>query len=268
MASVRMTNSLRLQLSNAAGEVFKAANPLSEILPDEIHETIRSELKNSPYQKYMEATTKLREYEVIKDNLVTANEMQRFPESGPLPYSGYSMLNKGAYPGICNVTAVRFLYPVCKEETTEEKITNLRNGKASDYKYWQSTEISLKSPLALYFPNEEDSRPRLTVSWEEINVKERDNVMRAVFNSVKAKEDHLEGFQNYRNQIRDLVEECNTVKQMLDAWPAGENLLPSEVIAKLHQKADKVNRVNRVKEKINFDTTAANQVILTAKLAS
>jgi len=268
MASVRMTHNLRNLLTHAAGEVFKAANPLSQMLPDEIHETIRSSLKNNPYQKYMEATAKLREYEVIKDNLKTKTEMQRLPESGPLPYSGYSMLNKGAYPGISNVTAVRFLYPVRPEETTEEKITNLRNGKASDYCYWQSTEISLQSPLALYFPNEEDSQSTITVSWEEINVKERDNVMRAVFNSVKAREDRQEGFQNYRNQIRELVDECNTVKQMLDAWPAGENLLPSEVIAKLHQKADKVTRVNRVKEKINFDTTAANQVILTAKLAS
>lgn len=267
MASVRMTNDLRHKLINAAGEVFKAANPINEILPDGIHETIRSSLKNSPYQKYMEATAKLREYEVIKDNLKTKSEMQRLPESGPLPYSGYSMLNKGTYPGISNVTGVRFMYPVRSEETTEEKITNLRNGKASDYSYWQSTEIILKSPLALYFPNEDISHT-ITVSWEEIDVKERDNIMRAVFNSIKTREDRQEGFQNYRNQIRDLVDECNTVKQMLDAWPAGENLLPSEVIAKLHQKADKVTRVNRVKEKINFDTTAANQVILTAKLAS
>lgn len=268
MASVRMTNDLRYRITTRATEVFKAANPLSEILSDEMHETIRSSLKNSPYQKYMEATTKLREYEVLKDNLKTKNEMQNLPESGPLPYSGYPMLNKGAYPGIYTVTAVRFLYPSnTSEATSAEIISNLCQNRASDYDYWSSTEINLKSPLALYFPTEENS-PSITVSWEEIDVKQRSNVMRAVLGCVMARQKREQDLRSYRGQIQDLVAECNTVKQMLDAWPAGENLLPSQVIEKLHQKADKVNRVKQVKEKINFDTAAANQVILTAKLAS
>ena len=44
-----------------------------------------------------------------------------------------------------------------------------------------------------------------------------------------------------KDWVRHLLNKCQTVKQFLDAWPAGENVLPSDVLEKHSQKTKQRN---------------------------
>jgi hypothetical protein len=75
-----------------------------------------------------------------------------------------------------------------------------------------------------------------------------------------------EAENDYRHKVRDLLARCNTLKQLLEVWPAAENLVPSEYVVKLHEKVTRKQRAQSVKEEINFNPEDVNHVVLTAKL--
>ena len=72
--------------------------------------------------------------------------------------------------------------------------------------------------------------------------------------------------REYRTKINDLLTKCNTLKQLLDVWPAAENLVPSHYMSKLYEKVTRKQRAAAVREQISFDQDEVNQVVLTAKL--
>jgi len=78
--------------------------------------------------------------------------------------------------------------------------------------------------------------------------------------------ENKEAEHQYRHKVRDLLERCNTLKQLLEVWPAAENLVPSEYVCKLHEKVTRKQRAQSVKEEINFNPDDVNHVVLTAKL--
>ena len=72
--------------------------------------------------------------------------------------------------------------------------------------------------------------------------------------------------RNFFKGVRDLLSQCNTVKQLLTAWPAAEKLLPTDVIHKMHQKVERKFDADAAKARANFDPTEANTTMLTAAL--
>jgi len=72
--------------------------------------------------------------------------------------------------------------------------------------------------------------------------------------------------RNYNSSIRELLESCTTLKQLLEIWPAAESLVPNDRLQKMHTKITRVERAKQIKEEVNFDPTIANQTVLTAKL--
>ena len=79
-----------------------------------------------------------------------------------------------------------------------------------------------------------------------------------------------ENFYNKRNtfedKIKNLLVQCNTVKQAIEAWPGIEKLLPDDVVQKMHVKQTRKQRAAAVREDVEFDATEANQAILTSNL--
>ena len=70
----------------------------------------------------------------------------------------------------------------------------------------------------------------------------------------------------YQVKLKSLLESTNTVGQFLEAWPGGEYLLPPTVIQKLNTKITRQQAAKKVKEEIDFDADACNNIALTAKL--
>jgi hypothetical protein len=70
----------------------------------------------------------------------------------------------------------------------------------------------------------------------------------------------------YSTKISELLGNCTTVKQMLLAWPAGESFVPDENKRRMYEKVTRIERAERIKEKVQFDDSFVNEVVLTAKL--
>lgn len=79
---------------------------------------------------------------------------------------------------------------------------------------------------------------------------------------AQAREDR----QTFHRGVRDLLNQCNTVKQLLTAWPAAEKILPTGVIQKMHEKVERKFDAEAAKVRANFDPTQANTTMLTAAL--
>ena len=82
----------------------------------------------------------------------------------------------------------------------------------------------------------------------------------------RAREEHDEKQRTFNKKIESLLHNCNTVKQATETWPGIEKLLPDNVIQKMHQKQSRKERAATVRQKVDFDTTEANQAILTSNL--
>jgi hypothetical protein len=72
--------------------------------------------------------------------------------------------------------------------------------------------------------------------------------------------------QDYSTKIRNLVNECTSLKQMLMAWPAGESFVPDENKRRMYTKVTRIERAEKVKRDVQFDDASINEVVLTAKL--
>ena len=82
----------------------------------------------------------------------------------------------------------------------------------------------------------------------------------------RAREAHNEKRKAFDNKIESLLNNCNTVKQAIEAWPGIEKLLPDSVIQKMHTKQTRKERAAAVRQQVDFDATEANQAILTSNL--
>jgi len=104
------------------------------------------------------------------------------------------------------------------------------------------------------------------VSFNQLVEQDRNEIM-VYANSASEKEAaHSTARYDFRESILQVIRSCNTVKQLLDVWPAAEKLLSPETIQKLHTKVTRKIDADAVRERANFDPNAANQVILTSAL--
>ena len=95
---------------------------------------------------------------------------------------------------------------------------------------------------------------------------ERARVVEILDTYEKRYQDYKDSRANYYATIDSLLDGCTTLKQFLQAWPAGESFVPQDKINELHTKVTRIQKARQIKEDINFDDTAVNKVVLTAKL--
>ena len=95
---------------------------------------------------------------------------------------------------------------------------------------------------------------------------ERARIVEILDKHKKRMDDYKQARNNYHATVSNLLDECTTLKQFLQAWPAGESFVPQDKINELHTKVTRIQRARQIKEDINFDDTAVNKVVLTAKL--
>lgn len=71
--------------------------------------------------------------------------------------------------------------------------------------------------------------------------------------------------KEFRNTVNEILENCNSLRQFLAAWPAGRELVPSEAMDRLHMKATRKARAERVREQAGEDKIKALNVDLLTK---
>ena len=133
----------------------------------------------------------------------------------------------------------------------------------------ESLTIPLDAPISLFgTPGYSNYGQHNTNTFHIDLFQERDQtqVLETVNKLRTAKTELRDKRRQYEQQIRSLLNECTTLKQLLDIWSAAESLVPSEYIQRMRIKVTRAARAKEIKQNVSFDATLANQTILTAKV--
>ena len=83
------------------------------------------------------------------------------------------------------------------------------------------------------------------------------------------KRDQLRDRYNaFFNQTRKLLSECNTLKQLLESWPAAKEFVDPDDIRQMHEKITRKQAARRRIDTSGVDIDSLNQVVLTSKLVA
>jgi hypothetical protein len=123
--------------------------------------------------------------------------------------------------------------------------------------------ITLNAPITIY-SGRTYSNPDVYVS--DLLVQDQS----ALTNSLNAFDSLSNEYETklraYRNKIESLLDNITSVRQFLDAWPAGEQFVPREAIQRMQEKITRKQRAQKIIEKVDFDDSEVNEVVLTAKV--
>lgn len=106
-----------------------------------------------------------------------------------------------------------------------------------------------------FIPEQFFDEPVKTLRWQQ--------AIRRVGNARTERESKRDAY--YRS-VRDALENCNTLGQLIKLWPQAKELASDEDLRKLHTKETRVQAAKRVREEIELDVDSLNQVVLTANL--
>ena len=235
MASVRMTNELRTDIRRAAEKAYELSNP--EPSPSNAYiELVRNAIINDPGQAFMR-----------------------------------SMLNQGNLLGLDSRYGYQVLPSKPKENVTavDLRITTLAGAiSGSRSNNYKQTTIRFASPIVDFLLLNQDQLrwgvPHMYIN--DFRDEDKSEIIEKFENHRTAEEAHATSQNQYNRSISNLVEQCTTLKQLLEIWPAAESLVPANKIQRLHTKVTRIERAKQIKEEISFDPTFANQTVLTAKL--
>ena len=230
MASVRMSNELRAQMKRAAIDAWNVANPQPKASAEFANELVLL-IKNSEGQQN---AAKVHE----------AGKNKKFGTS--FGFVKENIINKR------ETDSFAFIWDLSGRPGEAAGMDTVR------------IELPLKTEI---FTNDHYYGLKLYAS--DITSEAHDNYV-----SLKSKHSDLwnrvdqysTNRGEFEHQIQQLLWHCNTLKQLLEAWPAAESLVPQNLLQKMHEKVTRKQTAARVKEDINFDDTTANKALLAAKM--
>lgn len=229
MATVRMTQQMANDIEKKAMNAWDNTNP-SPTNNRELASKIRAAVNRMPL------ITKL--IDLGNDPIIQEN----------LKYKTRLTSTVRPFDTRCEVTQVRLEDIPCTYDTNIERF---------------NLSIELDTPISV--PAVEHWMT-FDVSFNQLTEQDRNEIM-VYANSASEKEAaHSTARYDFRESILQVIRSCNTVKQLLDVWPAAEKLLSPETIQRLHTKVTRKIDAEAVRERANFDPNTANQVILTSSL--
>ena len=230
MATVRLSQQLHRQLLDAAKEKYKVTNPEPNQSP-ELISALRAGLQTMPA---VTAFNTMLATPAIQNEMATKSEISH-------------ALNRA---DLSNVTDIRV-----NNITEHARYTETGNP--------EDIYCELDTPVQLPYGSNYGS---YDVSIDSFDITIRDELHSKLATAIDGKDTYNEKYQHFTKSIDSVLEQCNTVKQLLEVWPGAEALLPSDVIQKLHTKVTRKVDAEKVRDLSQFDADAANQVLLTSSL--
>ena len=161
-------------------------------------------------------------------------------------------------------TLEREINSLRKKEVSDIRITGIT--KHAEYQNTgETTSIEIELPVAMSLPAG-GGYLSYNIAIQMFDASIRDTLHISLAKAVDTAEAWDEKFVAFSKSIDNMISQCNTVKQLLEAWPGAEKLLPADVIQKLHKKVTRKIDAEKVRDTSNFDADAANQVLLTSSL--
>ena len=138
-------------------------------------------------------------------------------------------------------------------------------GVGADPKYPLTAVITFDTPIQwLLLARHQWGDPEVFI--KELQTDDQPAALKFLQEHCTAVDTHKEAQRQYEGSIYDLLQNCTTLKQLLEIWPAAESLVPNNKLHQMHEKITRVQRAAEIKEAVCFDPTLANQTVLTAKL--
>ena len=231
MASVRMTQEMRSNIRRAAENAYELSNP--EPKPDNAYiAAVKQAVLNSPEQTFLKRMAS----EGRAENLHLRKGKNLLPEKN-------------------------------KEDVTAVEL-RLASYDASGNRDYKETVVQFDVPLSEYWVVEQTYNRwgNPTVYVNDLATEDKHNISEMFETFQDTVIEWKKASRNYNGSISDLLENCSTLKQLLEIWPAAESLVESDKLAQMHVKVTRKQRAQQIKEEVCFDPTIANQAVLTAKL--
>lgn len=253
MASVRMTEALRSKIERSALNAFDLANP-NITTPTTTADAVKKAIENMPQQQYVRRIHKLykEEFTHLEGKFIVSDEVRRASV-----ISGYYetlFLESHNKPYFKELSSVVFHWP--RPETPHSRSS-------------RSVTITFNTPIEIALASERASQfygGQLDMMIEQLCVEDQTKIKELITALSDQRQTQKDKRTEYRRQIHNLLQTVNTVKQLLEAWPAAESLLPPETTVKMHTNVTRAQKAKQIKEEIRFDSTIANQTILTARI--
>lgn len=101
-----------------------------------------------------------------------------------------------------------------------------------------------------------------------ISTEQREQVEEACRQQIEEEKQLRDKKSEFRNQTATLLGECNTLKQLLESWPAAKEFVDSDDIRQMHEKITRKQAARRRIDTSGVDIDSLNQVVLTSKLVA
>lgn len=150
---------------------------------------------------------------------------------------------------------------------TERTISKIHIAAHNSFKRPNLLTVDFSAPVQILGRNYDSYYgPDDILHIDDLSQHDQSEITEYVMDLRKRKEELNTKSSEYAYKIRDLLDKCDTLKQLLEVWPAVESLVPQEKINRMHEKVTRKQRAAQVREEISFDADEVNQVVLTAKL--
>ena len=229
MASVRLTSELRNDIYRNATNAFKTANPEPKA-STAFEQKLRDAIPRMPSQEALAKAKTILNPIFDRDNKnVTFDNKQFYIAERTI--SKADVFVPGQFQRRLTVT-VEFSAPI---------------------------QIFGKKYESYYNPDDD-------ILIEDLSESDKSEITNYVNELVQRRKEHRDKSNDYEQKIRQLLDKCGTLKQLLEIWPAAESLVPPHKISLMHEKITRKQRAAQVRDEISFDADEVNQVVLTAKL--
>lgn len=227
MATVRLSQQLSRDLLKTAEQKYRVSNPEPNQSPELISE-VRNALNNVPLFKDV-------------DTLLSSIHYQS-----------------------ADGTLSREINSLQKKDVTDIAVIGIK--KHAEYENsGETARIDIELPTPISVPAG-GGYLSYTMHIDMFDASIREALHIKLAHAVDTAEAWEEKFRAFSKSIDGVISQCNTVKQLLEVWPAAEKLLPADVIQKLHTKVTRKIDADKVRDLSEFDADAANQVLLTSSL--
>tara|TARA_R110002050_G_scaffold17242_8_gene51438 strand:+ start:2721 stop:3470 length:750 start_codon:yes stop_codon:yes gene_type:complete len=246
MASVRLSKELRDRILNTAMLAFRKTNPDPKPTA-EFCQKLVSAINNSPVQA------------AVRRVLQAHTE----PNGVVKIYKSFSMPN--LLPQTLNPSTFKLQG---EPRSSEEKGLATGRNYGRDPTPALQLVVDMPAPVMVFhapdrYKSDSDTLP-LHIS--DLDEADQQPILDEMVRLLTEEKLINEKFSNYRSSIRDLLDKCNTAHQFVEAWPAGDAFLDTDTKLSMHEKVTRAQSARNRREAVNFDSTVANQVVLTSKL--
>ena len=245
MASVRLTRELRDKLRSEARHLFDKTNKFPMLTPS-LSAELADRIKNCSIQNWLETLAKSAEQ--LKQNSLKLS----FITSRKFSFELDKLFKLQKRPA----TSISLTASTHDED---ENNPRLRVEFPHSIDFWCFDNGSYR------YDNDKSQHNELFV--EELEEDEQDYFNNIIHTQWERQLAYSTKQNEYSSGIDDLINNCTTLHQLLEAWPAAKELVPDRYIQQMHVKVTRATRAKNILDTSKFDQTLANQVILKAKLA-